>query len=76
MNNNNNFNRNISNNKINKNSDTNNNNNIDKVLLILKNEFRKKDDKIKLLELKVEELEKKTNLINNSKFNFALPKNT
>ena len=69
--NNNNINRNISNNKINKNIVTNNNSNINKALLILRNEFKKKDDKIKLLELKVEELEKKINMVTNFKFNSA-----
>ena len=66
--NNNNLNRGISNNRPNNNSDV-NNNNINKAIIILKNEFKKKDDKIKLLELKVEELERKINMIMNSKLN-------
>ena len=67
--NNNNITRNISNNKINRNPDTNNNSNINKAILVLRNEFKKKDDKIKLLELKVEELERKINMITTSKYN-------
>ena len=39
------------------------NNNINRALLVIRNEFRKKDDKIKKLELKVAELENKINMI-------------
>ena len=69
-----NLNRGISNNKSNNNSDS-NNNNINKAIIILKNEFKKKDDKIKLLELKVEELERKINMITNSKINLQQQNN-
>ena len=72
--NNNNLNRGMSNNRPNNNSDA-SNTNINKAILILKNEFKKKDDKIKLLELKVEELEKKINLITNSKSNISQQNN-
>ena len=39
------------------------NNNINKALMVLRNEFRKKDDRIKFLELKIAELENKTNIL-------------
>ena len=60
-----NLNRNITNNKVNNNFDI-NNNNINKALILLKNEFKKKDDRIKFLELKVAELERKINMITKS----------
>ena len=41
----------------------NQNNNINKALLVIKNEFKRKDERIKLLELKVAELENKINRI-------------
>jgi len=66
--NNNNLNRGMSNNRPINNPDA-NNTNINKAIIILKNEFKKKDDKIKFLELKVEELERKINMITNSKSN-------
>ena len=37
--------------------------NINRALLVIRNEFRKKDDKIKKLELKVAELENQINMI-------------
>ena len=42
------------------------NNNINKALMVLRNEFRKKDDRIKSLELKVAELENKINILTKS----------
>ena len=42
------------------------NNNINRALLVIRNEFKKKDDRIKFLELKVAELERKINIIINS----------
>ena len=42
------------------------NNNINKALMVIRNEFRKKDDRIKSLELKVAELEKKINILTKS----------
>jgi hypothetical protein len=60
-----NINRNIINNKVN-NIFVMNNNNINKALILLKNEFKKKDDRIKFLELKVAELERKINMITKS----------
>ena len=39
------------------------NNNINKALLVIRSEFKKKDDRIKALELKIAELENKINLI-------------
>jgi len=39
------------------------NNNINRALMVIKNEFRKKDEKIKALELKVAELENKINML-------------
>ena len=42
------------------------NNNINKALMVLRNEFKKKDDRIRALELKVAELENKINMITNS----------
>ena len=68
--NNNNLNRGMSNNRPINNPDA-NNTNINKALIILRNEFKKKDDKIKLLELKVEELERKINMITNAKSNVS-----
>ena len=53
---------NINNNSGNNTSDI-NNSNINKVLLILRNEFKKKDERIKSLELKVADLERKINMI-------------
>ena len=44
-------------------------NNINKALMVIKNEFKKKDDRIRALELKIVELEKKINLITKSKNN-------
>ena len=49
----------------NNNSDI-NNTNISRALLVIRNEFKKKDDRIQSLELKVAELERKINLIINS----------
>ena len=43
-----------------------NNTNINKAIMVLKNEFKKKDDKIKFLELKIADLEQKINQIINS----------
>jgi hypothetical protein len=47
----------------------NSNNNINKALMILRSEFKKKNDRIKLLELKVADLERKINMIQNSNNN-------
>ena len=47
----------------------NSNNNINKALMILRNEFKRKNDRIKLLELKVADLERKINMIQNSNNN-------
>lgn len=65
INNNNNLNgnKNITNNLVNNNLP---NNNINRALMVIRNEFKKKDDQIKSLELKVAELEKKINIITNS----------
>ena len=60
----NNQNHNISNNQI-------QTNNINKALMVIKNEFKKKDDRIKALELKIIELEKKINIITKSQNNNA-----
>lgn len=61
MNNNNNRNRNVQNRNININQIS--NNYINKALNIIKIEFKRKDDRIKALELKIAELENKINLI-------------
>ena len=69
-------NNNINNNNIRNNNNNNitqemnnSNNNINKALMILKNEFKRKNDRIKLLELKVADLEQKIKMIQNSKNN-------
>ena len=49
----------------NNNSDI-NNTDINRALLVIRNEFKRKDDRIKSLELKVAELERKINIIINS----------
>ena len=54
---------NINNNINHSNNNLNQNNNINKALMIIRAEFKKKDDKIRELELKVAELEKKINSI-------------
>ena len=64
MNNINNQNHNITNNQI-------QTNNINKALMVIKNEFKKKDDRIKALELKIIELENKINIITKSQNNNA-----
>ena len=51
------------------------NNNINKALMVLRNEFKKKDDRIKALELKVAELENKINMITNSGNYYQLSEN-
>ncbi len=48
----------------------NQNNNINRALLVIRNEFRKKNENIKRLELKVAELENKINMITKSNNNF------
>jgi hypothetical protein len=50
------------------------NNNINKALMVIKNEFWKKDAKIKALELKIVDLEKKINMIKQSN-NYQLNNN-
>ena len=57
-----NINNNTNNNIRNTNTDI-NNNNINKALMILRSEFKKKDERIKSLELKVADLERKINMI-------------
>ena len=57
-------NRNISNNQI-------QTNNINKALMVIKNEFKKKDNRIRELELKIIELENKINIITKSQNNNA-----
>jgi hypothetical protein len=51
------------------------NNSINRAIIVIKNEFRKKDEKIKNLELKIAELENKINMLSNSN-NFQSNYNT